>query len=64
MHRLHSFLEELARSMAAMTVRFLEGSGSWLLGHWQQKIPNSEGELVVSCRDLSNRNCAILGGNW
>jgi len=32
--KLRSFLEELAGSLAAKTVQFLEGTDSWLLGHW------------------------------
>jgi len=31
--KLHNFLEELVESLTAKTTQFLEGTGSWLLGH-------------------------------
>lgn len=43
-----SFLEELDRNLGAKIVKFLKGTYSWLLDHYQQKLHNSQGELTVS----------------
>lgn len=40
------------RSLAAKTMQFIEGIGSWLLGRQQQKLHNSQGEQVFSYQEL------------